>query len=95
VSNGLHTKVLSGNIVAPRTGAIKMTEQIADTATVPGPPLDLSHHYSIVTKQRIPSKMKEFYKFFQIPGIGNLAGGGSPFYVSGNFISTRMQRRCG
>jgi DNA-binding transcriptional MocR family regulator len=38
-------------------------------------PLDLSHHFSEVTKHRIPSKMKEYYKFFQIPGIGNLAGG--------------------
>jgi hypothetical protein len=39
------------------------------------PPLDLSHHYSEVTKQRVPSKMKEYYKYFQIPGVGNLAGG--------------------
>jgi hypothetical protein len=40
-------------------------------------PLDLSHHYSETTKQRLPSKVKDFYKFFQIPGIGNLAGGRS------------------
>ncbi|KAL0943765.1 aromatic amino acid aminotransferase [Colletotrichum truncatum] len=39
------------------------------------PPLNLEHHYSEVTKRRLPSKMKEYYKFFQIPGIGNLAGG--------------------
>lgn len=38
-------------------------------------PLDLSHHYSETTKRRAPSKMKELYKFFQIPGMGNLAGG--------------------
>jgi hypothetical protein len=38
-------------------------------------PLDLSHHYSEMTKHRIPSNMKMYYKFFQIPGIGNLAGG--------------------
>jgi len=38
-------------------------------------PLDLSHHFSDVTKQRFPSPMKRFYKFFWIPGIGNLAGG--------------------
>lgn len=38
-------------------------------------PLDLSHLYSEVSKRRIPSKMKEFYRFFQIPGVGNLAGG--------------------
>lgn len=41
----------------------------------PLPPRDLSHHYSDVTKARAPSQMKEFYKFFQIPGIGQLAGG--------------------
>lgn len=39
------------------------------------PPLDLSHHYSEVTKQRKPSAIKGFYKYFSIPGIGNLAGG--------------------
>lgn len=38
-------------------------------------PLDLSHYYSRVTKNRIESRMKEFYKYFMIPGIGNLAGG--------------------
>ncbi|KAK3296904.1 pyridoxal phosphate-dependent transferase [Chaetomium fimeti] len=38
-------------------------------------PLDLSHHYSAVTKRRMPSKIKEAYKFFQIPGILNMAGG--------------------
>jgi hypothetical protein len=39
------------------------------------PPLDLSHHFSRVTKARQESKIKEFYKYFLIPGIGNLAGG--------------------
>jgi hypothetical protein len=38
-------------------------------------PLDLSHHFSRVTAARTESKVKEFYKYFQIPGIGNLAGG--------------------
>lgn len=38
-------------------------------------PKDMSHHFSDATKARIPSKTKEFYKFFQIPGIGQLAGG--------------------
>jgi len=38
-------------------------------------PLDLSHHFSRVTKQRVASTMKQFYKYFLIPGIGNLAGG--------------------
>ncbi|KAK4241450.1 pyridoxal phosphate-dependent transferase [Achaetomium macrosporum] len=38
-------------------------------------PLDLSHHYSVVTKRRMPSQIKKAYKFFQIPGILNAAGG--------------------
>lgn len=38
-------------------------------------PKDLSYHYSRVTKARAASKMKDFYKYFFIPGIGNLAGG--------------------
>jgi hypothetical protein len=39
------------------------------------PPLDLSHHFSTVTKNRVASEIKQFYKYFSIPGIGNLAGG--------------------
>jgi hypothetical protein len=39
------------------------------------PPLDLSHHYARVTKARAISKIKLFYKYFSIPGIGQLAGG--------------------
>lgn len=38
-------------------------------------PIDLSHHFSRVTKARKESSIKEFYKYFLIPGIGNLAGG--------------------
>jgi hypothetical protein len=38
-------------------------------------PKDFSHYYSVTTAHRIPSAMKAYYKFFQIPGIGNLAGG--------------------
>ena len=38
-------------------------------------PVDLSHHYSKVTKNRTSSRVKDFYKYFAIPGIGNLAGG--------------------
>lgn len=38
-------------------------------------PWDLTHHYSAVTKRRVPSKIKEVYKFFGIPNILNLAGG--------------------
>ena len=40
-----------------------------------GPPVDLSHHYSRVLNNRHPSNIKDFYKYFSIPGIGNLAGG--------------------
>ncbi len=38
-------------------------------------PLDLSHLYSEATNLRQPSRMKQYYKFFQIPGAANLAGG--------------------
>jgi len=38
-------------------------------------PVDLSHHYSNTTKNRNASAVKDFYKYFGIPGIGNLAGG--------------------
>lgn len=43
-------------------------------------PKDFSHYYSVTTAHRIPSKMKEYYKFFRIPGVGNLAGGKFPRY---------------
>lgn len=46
----------------------------AAMATKPKPK-DFSHYYSITTAHRVPSAMKAYYKFFQIPGIGNLAGG--------------------
>ena len=38
-------------------------------------PKSMSHHYSRVTNRRAASQMKKFYKYFSIPGIGNLAGG--------------------
>ncbi|KAK3501600.1 pyridoxal phosphate-dependent transferase [Neurospora crassa] len=38
-------------------------------------PLDFTHHLSEVTKRRQASQMKKYYRFFQIPGIKNLAGG--------------------
>lgn len=41
----------------------------------PSPPRDLSHHFSRATRNRDASSIKQFYRFFQIPGIGNLAGG--------------------
>ncbi|KAL2889331.1 aromatic amino acid aminotransferase [Ceratocystis lukuohia] len=39
------------------------------------PPRDLSHLFSEVTTNRQPSQIKAYYKFFQIPGIGNIAAG--------------------
>ncbi|KAH0094281.1 aromatic amino acid aminotransferas-like protein, partial [Aureobasidium melanogenum] len=39
------------------------------------PPKDLSHHLSRNAKSRQPSSIKQFYKYFAIPGIGQLAGG--------------------
>jgi hypothetical protein len=41
----------------------------------PKPPKDFSYHYSRVTAARKESSVKAFYKYFMIPGIGNLAGG--------------------
>lgn len=38
-------------------------------------PIDLTHYYSKVTTNRTTSNVKDFYKYFGIPGIGNLAGG--------------------
>lgn len=39
------------------------------------PPRDLSHHFSRNAKSRSASSVKQFYKYFTIPGIGQLAGG--------------------
>ncbi|EED17873.1 aromatic amino acid aminotransferase, putative [Talaromyces stipitatus ATCC 10500] len=39
------------------------------------PPLDLSHHFSQTTKNRQSSNVKGLYKWFQIPGMQNVAGG--------------------
>ncbi|TKX18267.1 aromatic amino acid aminotransferase-like protein [Elsinoe australis] len=39
------------------------------------PPKDLSHHLSRNAKARQASAVKQFYKYFKIPGIGQLAGG--------------------
>ena len=38
-------------------------------------PKDLSHHLSRATKARNASVIKQFYKYFAIDGIGQLAGG--------------------
>lgn len=39
------------------------------------PPRDLSHLFSKTALNRKPSAIKQYYKFFAIPGVGNLAGG--------------------
>jgi len=39
------------------------------------PPKNLSHHFSNTTLKRKASSIKQYYKFFNIPGIKNLAGG--------------------
>ena len=41
----------------------------------PAGPKDLSHHLSQITRARPLSSIKRFYKYFGIPGIGQLAGG--------------------
>jgi hypothetical protein len=51
-------------------------------------PLDLSHHYSVVTKRRLPSQIKAAYKFFQIPGILNIAGGVSCWSSASSLLSS-------
>ncbi|KAH7188553.1 pyridoxal phosphate-dependent transferase [Fusarium flagelliforme] len=38
-------------------------------------PKDLSHLFSVVARNRELSEIKAFYKFMQIPGISNFAGG--------------------
>ena len=45
-------------------------------------PKDLSHHISRVTKARAASRIKEFYKYLLIPGIGQLAAGSSDYPMS-------------
>ncbi|KAJ6155496.1 hypothetical protein N7470_006062 [Penicillium chermesinum] len=41
-------------------------------------PLDLSHHFSFVSKNRHLSDVKDFYKYYLIPGIANFAGVSMP-----------------
>lgn len=52
-----------------------MAYYTSDPASFPEP-IDLSHHLSRSTKAREASSVKRFYKYFQIPGIAQLAGGG-------------------
>lgn len=61
----------------------------ARTSGGPKPPLDFSYHLSRVAKARQESKIKDFYKYFMIPGIGNLAGGESTCYICVNTTGSR------
>jgi hypothetical protein len=65
-------------ILAMAPSATDATAQASPAATalqaLP-PPKDLSHLFSKVTRNRKPSNIKAFYKFMQIPGISNFAGG--------------------
>jgi len=51
-----------------------MAHHSADPGSFPTP-VDLTHHLSRSTKAREASSVKQFYKYFQIPGIAQLAGG--------------------
>jgi hypothetical protein len=63
--------------MAPSATVDTLSAEAAASASVAAPPKpkDFSHHYSIVTKNRAPSKIKAFYKFARIPGISNFSGG--------------------
>lgn len=54
-----------------------MTNMTAMAAATP--PIDLSHFYSYTAVNRKPSSVKEFYKYFLIPGLANFAGGNNFF----------------
>lgn len=52
-----------------------MAHRSQDVVDKRPPPKDLSHHLSRSAKARNASSIKQFYKYFAIPGIGQLAGG--------------------
>ncbi|KAI6860839.1 aromatic amino acid aminotransferase-like protein [Hortaea werneckii] len=63
---------------------------VADTRPEPK---DLSHHLSRATKTRQASSIKQFYKYFQIPGIGQLAGGlPNNYYFPFDTLEARVAR---
>ena len=85
---------------APAEPAAAAAEAAATLKALP-PPKDLSHLYSIVTKNRNQSAIKAFYKFMQIPGISNFSGGesgsrpGSPLRDAGALtVRLRLTRPC-
>lgn len=62
----------------------------------PKPPKDFSYHFSRVTAARKESSVKDFYKYFLIPGIVQLAGGEffGPFCYALNFYRSSARRCC-
>lgn len=57
------------------TATAAAVEEAAATLKSLPQPKDLSHHFSIVTKNREQSRIKAFYRFIRIPGISNFSGG--------------------
>lgn len=56
-------------------------------------PKDLTHHLSRSAKAREASSIKQFYKYFQIPGIGQLAGGlPSNYYFPFDTLEAKVAR---
>jgi hypothetical protein len=51
-----------------------MAPYTSDPGSFPEP-IDLTHHLSRSTRARQASSVKQFYKYFSIPGIAQLAGG--------------------
>lgn len=51
-----------------------MAPYTSDPSSFPEP-VDLTHHLSHSTRARQASSVKQFYKYFAIPGIAQLAGG--------------------
>jgi hypothetical protein len=74
--SGRHVNMSSRPVVAKAPDAAA-SQQSAE----PQAPLDFSHHFSRTTKAREASNLKRFYKYFMIPGIGNLAGGMFPQFI--------------
>lgn len=71
------------------TAAAAAAAQAAATLKALPHPKDLSHHYSQVTKNRVQSRIKAFYRFIQTPGISNFSGGECFASVSRAGISGR------
>jgi hypothetical protein len=40
-----------------------------------GKSVDLSHHFNAAVRSRTPNPLKSLYKYFQVPGMSNIAGG--------------------